>query len=101
MFKFLAFIVILCILFGVEAARSFIFGTFGFIFWIVAGLYVAYLLYSVFRDKRTPEQKEADKKAELAAKERAKGTAQGNAAAIFILALFIIVVGAVIFLSSK
>ena len=101
MFKFLAFLVILCILFGVEATRSFIFGTFGFIFWVLAGLYLAYLTYELFKDRRTPEQKEKDKKEEQAAKERAKGTPQGNAAAYIILALFAISIGVIIFLSSK
>lgn len=72
MIKFLAFLLILCILFGVEATRSLIFGTFGFIFWALIILAGIGLAVDLFKDKRTPEQKEADakKKAEQAEKEK-------------------------------
>ena len=72
MIKFLAFLLILCILFGVEATRSLIFGTFGFIFWALIILASIGLAIDLFEDKRTPEQKEADakKKAEQAKTEK-------------------------------
>jgi Na+/melibiose symporter-like transporter len=67
MFKLLAFLLILCILFGVEATRAFIFGTVGFIFWVVVAIVGFCLLVNVYdelRDKRTPEQKAKDKEIE-------------------------------------
>lgn len=62
MIKFLAFLLILCILFGVEATRSLIFGTFGFIFWAFIILAGIGLVIDLLKDKRTPEQKETDAK---------------------------------------
>lgn len=62
MVKFLAFLLILCVLFGVEATRSFILGTLGFVFWVVVILFGIYLIWDALRDKRTPEQKEKDAK---------------------------------------
>ena len=42
-----AFLIILVILFGVEAVRSFVFGTFGVIAWIVIGIFgLAGLIYA-------------------------------------------------------
>lgn len=64
MVKFLVFLAILCILFGVETTRAFIFGAFGFIFWVVVAIVGFCLLVNVYdelRDKRTPEQKQIDK----------------------------------------
>lgn len=67
MFKLLAFLLILVILFGVEATRALIFGTLGFIFWIVVsiiGLFLLFDVYNELKDKRTPEQKAKDKEIE-------------------------------------
>lgn len=91
MIKFLAFLLILCIMFGVEATRSFIFGTFGFIFWTIAILAGIGLLIDLFKDKRTPEQKEADEKKKKEAELADKGDKRSNTIAYIILALFIIV----------
>lgn len=90
MIKFLAFLLILCIMFGVEATRSFIFGTFGFIFWTIAILAGIGLLIDLFKDKRTPEQKEADEKKKKEAELAAKGDKRSNTIAYIILVLFII-----------
>ena len=89
MVKFLVFLVILCILFGVEATRAFIFGTFGFLFWAavaIIGFCLLVNIYDELRDKRTPEQKKIDK-------EKNKGDPKANAFAYtftgIILAVFI------------
>jgi len=98
MIKFLAFLLILCIMFGVEATRSFIFGTFGFIFWTIAILAGIGLLIDLFKDKRTPEQKEADEKKKKEAELAAKGDKKSNIIAYILLALFFVAIGIVIFL---
>lgn len=43
MFKLLAFLIILVILFGVEATRAFVFGTLGAIGWLI----VAFLVFAI------------------------------------------------------
>lgn len=73
MLNFLIFLAILVILFGLEATRAFIFGAFGFIFWIIIILAAIGLIISAFEDKRTPEQKQKD---EQAKKEKAKQEAE-------------------------
>lgn len=101
MIKFLAFLLILCILFGVEATRSLIFGTFGFIFWTLIILASIGLVIDLFKDKRTPEQKEADAKKKADAEAKAKGDKKSNIIAYILLALFLIAIGIVIFLDTS
>lgn len=74
MIKFLAFLLILCIMFGVEATRSFIFGTFGFIFWALIILAGIGLIIDYCEKHNTPEKKEAreKEKARQKAKEKAE-----------------------------
>ena len=56
-----AFLIILVILFGVEAVRSFVFGTFGVIAWVVIGIFgLAGLIYAgEWLDKIFKERKQA------------------------------------------
>ena len=68
MFKLLAFLVILVILFGVETTRALIFGAFGFIFWaliilVAIGLFIPSPMQKFERQKRQKEY-EAKQKAE-------------------------------------
>ena len=72
MIKFLAFILILCVLFGVEATRSFIFGAFGFIFWVIVILAAIGLVIDYVEKHNTPDKKEARKKEKAAQKEKEK-----------------------------
>ena len=101
MIKFLAFLLILCVLFGVEATRSLIFGTFGFIFWALIILAGIGLAIDLFKDKRTPEQKEADAKKKAEAEAKAKGDKKSNIIAYSLLALFLIAIGIIIFLDAS
>ena len=75
MFKLLAFLLILCILFGVETTRELFFGTVGFIFWAIIIVVGIWLLALGLRDDRTPEEKKKDE--ELEAKRR-KEAAERN-----------------------
>lgn len=68
MFKLLAFLIILVILFGVETTRALIFGAFGFIFWALIvlaaiGLFIPSPMQKLERQKRQKEY-EAKQKAE-------------------------------------
>ena len=63
MFKFLAFLLILCVLFGVEATREMFFGAVGFIFWAIVILVGAGLLITAFED-HAPVKDEGRKKVE-------------------------------------
>ena len=75
MFKLLAFLLILCVLFGVETTRELFFGAVGFIFWAIVIAVGIGLLALGLRDDRTPEEKKKDK--ELEAKRR-KEAAERN-----------------------
>lgn len=74
MVDFLVFLLILCILFGVEATRSFIFGAFGFIAWIAIGIAALCIIAKlVGADKTEAERKtEAKHAAERKAAEQAE-----------------------------
>lgn len=68
MFKLLAFLLILVILFGVEATRALVFGAFGFLFWaliilVAIGLFIPSPMQKFEREKRQKEY-EAKQKAE-------------------------------------
>lgn len=69
MFKLLAFLLILVILFGVETTRALFFGTLGFIFWAIIILVGIGLLVLGLKDDRTPEEKKKDE-AELAERKK-------------------------------
>lgn len=64
MFKLLAFLLILCILFGVETTRELFFGTVGFIFWAIIFLVGAGLLVTIFKDYEPDHEEEERKKRE-------------------------------------
>ena len=67
MFKLLALLLILVILFGVEVTRALVFGTFSIIALAILGLIALVFLiyvYDTLRDKRTSEQKAKDKEIE-------------------------------------
>ena len=64
MFKLLAFLLILCVLFGVETTRELFFGTVGFIFWAIIIVVGIGLLALGLRDDRTPEEKKKDEELE-------------------------------------
>ena len=64
MIKLLALLLIMVILFGLEATRSLFFGTLGFVFWTIIILLVVGVFIDAFADNRTPEQKKADKQKE-------------------------------------
>jgi len=68
MFKLLAFLLILCILFGVETTRELFFGTVGFIFWAIVFLVGAGLLVTIFKDYEPDHEEEERKKREDEAK---------------------------------
>lgn len=68
MFKLLAFLLILCVLFGVETTRELFFGAVGFIFWAIVIAVGIGLLALGLRDDRTPEEKKKDE--ELDAKRK-------------------------------
>lgn len=94
MIKFLAFLLILCILFGVATTRALVFGTFGIIILAVLGLFaVCFLIYAydALRDKRTPEQKAKDK--EIEKKKNKEAMATNKRALVFwckmMIALFV------------
>ena len=75
MIKFLVFLVILVILFGVETTRALVFGGASIIGLVILGLIAVVFLiyvYDALRDKRTPEQKAKDK-------EKEKGDPRANA----------------------
>ena len=96
MVKLLAFLLILVILFGVEATRAFIFGTLGIAFFIFAGIIFLCLVINVYeelRDKRTPEQKKADK-------EKNK-TDPKTAKALIVLGIFFAFAMVAVFLAVK
>lgn len=64
MFKLLAFLLVLCILFGVETTRELFFGTIGFIFWAIIFLVGAGLLVTIFKDYEPDHEEEERKKRE-------------------------------------
>lgn len=69
MFKILALLAILSILFGVEATRQLVFGTFNVVLWAIIAIFVLWAIFDLYdqlRDKRTPEQKAEDKAREKA-----------------------------------
>lgn len=68
MFKLLAFLLILCVLFGVETTRELFFGTVGFIFWAIIFLVGAGLLVTIFKDYEPDHEEEERKKREDEAK---------------------------------
>lgn len=64
MFKILALLAILSILFGVEATRQLVFGTFNVVLWVIIAiliLWAIFELYDALRDRRTPEEIAEDK----------------------------------------
>lgn len=71
---FLVLLAILCILFGVEATRAFIFGAFGFIFWIILALVIIFILVpSPMQKFKREQRKEA---ARVAAKNKKEAPKQ-------------------------
>lgn len=64
MFKLLAFLLILCVLFGVETTRELFFGTVGFIIWAIVFLVGAGLLVTIFKDYEPDHEEEERKKRE-------------------------------------
>lgn len=78
MFKLLAFLIILVILFGVEATRALIFGAFGFVFWVLIVVAAIFLFIPSPMQKfeRQKRQKEYEDKKEA---ERRKQEAASNA----------------------
>lgn len=52
MFKLLAFLIILVILFGVETTRAFVFGTLGFLGWLIVALLVIAIISSIVQSYR-------------------------------------------------
>ena len=92
MLKVLAFLLILVILFGVEATRGLVFGAFSIIFWAVLALFCFCLIVYVIdalRDKRTPEQKAKDKALEKKKNKEAMDTNK-KALSFWFWAIFII-----------
>lgn len=78
MFKLLAFLIILVILFGVETTRALIFGAFGFVFWaliVVAAIFL-FIPSPMQKFERQKRQKEYEDKKEA---ERRKQEAASNA----------------------
>lgn len=92
MFKLLAFLLILCILFGVETTRELFFGTVGFIFWAIIIVVGIGLLALGLRDGRTPEEKKKDDELEAKRKKEAEQDKRDAPA-------WMIVLGAAIFLA--
>lgn len=78
MFKLLAFLIILVILFGVETTRALIFGAFGFVFWVLIVVAAIFLFIPSPMQKfeRQKRQKEYEDKKEA---ERRKQEAASNA----------------------
>lgn len=72
MFKLLAFLLILCVLFGVETTRELFFGAVGFIFWAIVIVVGIGLLALGLRDGRTPEEKKKDEELEAKRKKEAE-----------------------------
>ena len=64
MFKLLAFLLILCVLFGVETTRELFFGAVGFIIWAIVFLVGAGLLVTIFKDYEPDHEEEERKKRE-------------------------------------
>lgn len=79
--KFLIFLLILVILFGVEATRAFIFGAFGFIFWIAVAIIGFCLLINTFVPSAGDSQAEFKEK-------RARGVGVISGIVLFIVCLF-------------
>ena len=100
MFKLLAFLLILCVLFGVETTRELFFGAVGFIFWAIVIVVGIGLLALGLRDGRTPEEKKKDE--ELEAK-RKKEMQHGpnDKIAYFLLALFLVAVAIIFIVMGK
>lgn len=65
MFKLLAFLIILVILFGVEATRAFVFGTLGLVGWLLVAMLAVAMISSVVQSYR--ERKGKAKREYLAA----------------------------------
>lgn len=62
MVDFLVFLLILCILFGVEATRSFIFGAFGFIAWIAIGIAALCIIAKLVGADKTEAERKTEAK---------------------------------------
>lgn len=81
MFDILVLLAILALLFGVSGMREIVFGTFGFIGWIIA-ISIAISIFGkicdAFKDNRTDAQKKADAE-RLAAEEQARQKAIATA----------------------
>ena len=63
----------MAVLFGIEATRQLIFGTFNLFLWLIVAIFIIWAIFELYdqlRDKRTPEQKAEDK-----AKEKARAKA--------------------------
>lgn len=79
------------ILFGAEATRQLVFGSFNVVLWVIVGIYVLWFIcefYEQLRDKRTPEQKAEDKAKEKA---RAKAVRQDYKKAFIFWAKVIVI----------
>jgi len=102
-----AFLIILVILFGVEAVRSFVFGTLGVIGWIIAGFLALAAIISIVElyaeDHKASKKAAAERKAADAAamaklqkenpKEYKKTIRRGRLGLIFILSFVVIFFG--------
>lgn len=92
MIKFLVFLVILVILFGVETTRALVFGGASIIGLAILGLIAVVFLiyvYDALRDKRTPEQKAKEKEIEKQKNKEAMA-ANKKALSFWFWAIFII-----------
>lgn len=78
MFKLLAFLIILVILFGVEATRALIFGAFGVIFWVVLIIFAILLFAPSPTEKFEREKRQKEYEKELEAR-RQRNEAISNA----------------------
>lgn len=97
MFKLLAFLLILCILFGVEATRAFIFGSVSIVVLVVLGILgLCLLIYALnaLGGGKEPEQKKNVPKKENIDK-------RANIAAFIIMALFGVAFTVAIFFATK
>lgn len=78
MFKLLAFLIILVILFGVEATRALIFGAFGVIFWAALIIFAIFLFAPSPTEKFEREKRQKEYEKELEAR-RQRNEAISNA----------------------
>lgn len=93
MIKFLAFLIILVILFGVEATRAIIFGAFGFIFFITIALVLISFIIDFIEKNKEKEPAPKEKTRE----EPADYTSHKNALIFWFKAIVIISIAVSIF----